>query len=71
MSVAPKYPSRNLVHPWETSKAPWIRIHLDFTRRFLDKIFLVLCDSYSSWIEVNSMPNINLNPQLVVSDIHS
>ena len=51
-------PVKDPVHPWETSEALWIRIHLDFAVPFLDKIFLILYDSYSRWIEVCPMSNI-------------
>ena len=33
--------------PWR----PWARLHLDFTGPFLGKMFLILIDTHSKWIE--------------------
>ena len=51
-------PAKTWEHSLETTKAPWIRIHLDFAGHFLDKMFFILYGLYSRWIEVYHMSNI-------------
>ena len=51
-------PAKTWEHSLETTKAPWIRIHLDFAGPFLDKMFFILYGLYSRWIEVYHMSNI-------------
>ena len=46
------------VHHWERSNAPWTRILVDFAGPFLGKMFLVLYDTYSKWIELFALNNI-------------
>ena len=45
------------MHPWENAKSPWLRVHLDFAGPYLGKMFLVLVDSYSKWLDVTPMSN--------------
>ena len=42
-------------HPWETPSGPWIRIHMDFAGPFMGKMFLIVVDAYSKWVEVTIM----------------
>lgn len=42
-------------NPWP--EQPWHRVHLDFAGPFLDRMFLVLIDAHSKWLDVHSMPN--------------
>ena len=42
-------------HPWEVPSKPWERIHVDFAGPFMGKMFLVVVDAYSKWIEVEMM----------------
>ena len=51
-------PSKAPIHPWENTKNPWIRVHLDFAGPYLGKMFLILADSYSKWLDVIPMNNI-------------
>ena len=44
-------PPKAPLHPWETSKYPWARIHIDHTGPFLNKYYLILIDSYTKWLE--------------------
>ena len=46
------------VHPWENPKQPWERLHLDFAGPYMGKMFLILVDAYSKWIEVEIMNSI-------------
>jgi hypothetical protein len=34
------------------------RVHINFLETFMDKIFLLVIDSFSTWLEVNIMNNI-------------
>ncbi|XP_031747556.1 uncharacterized protein K02A2.6-like [Xenopus tropicalis] len=40
------------VFPWEITKKPWSRLHIDFAGPFQGKNFLVVVDSFSKWLEV-------------------
>ena len=64
-------PEKAPVHPWETSEAPWIRVYLDSAGHFLDKMFLILYDSYSRWIEVYPMPSHLSHPITSKATINS
>lgn len=40
------------MHPWEWPKRPWTRIHVDYAGPFLSKMFLIVVDAHSKWMEV-------------------
>ena len=44
-----------LVHSWEWPATPWQRIHVDFARPFLGRMFLIIVDAHSKWPEVEIM----------------
>ena len=44
------------MHVWEFPSGPWERIHIDFAGPFLGKMFLLVVDAYSKWLEVEVMP---------------
>ena len=46
-------PPPTILHPWEWPKKPWSRVHLDYAGPFLGKMFLLLVDSHSKWIDVH------------------
>ena len=48
-------PATAPVHMWEQPSGPWERIHLDYAGPFLGKMFLIVADAYSKWIEVQTM----------------
>ena len=50
-------PSKAPVHAWEFSTGPWERLHVDFAGPFMGKMFLVVVDAFSKWIEVEMMSN--------------
>ncbi|GFV97944.1 uncharacterized protein K02A2.6 [Trichonephila clavipes] len=54
-------PARINRHPWEWPNGPWQRIHVDYAGPFMEKIFFVVSDAYSKWIEVILMKNITAN----------
>ena len=45
-------PASALLHPWEWPQKPWSRLHLDYAGPFLNRMFLVLVDAHSKWLEV-------------------
>ena len=48
-------PAAAPLHPWEWPERPWGRLHLDFAGPFLGKMFLIVVDSHSKWLEVELM----------------
>ena len=55
-----KSPSPVPLHPWEWPNRPWTRIHGDYAGPFMGKMFLVLIDAHSKWMEVQ--PDVQLRP---------
>ena len=41
------------LHLWEWPCSPWSRIHVDYAGPFLGKMFLLIVDSHSKWVEVH------------------
>ena len=48
-------PSSAPLHPWEWPGKPWVRLHVDYAGPFLGKMFLVIVDAHSKWIEAFPM----------------
>jgi transposase InsO family protein len=48
-------PATAPIHPWETPAGPWMRIHLDFAGPLYGRMFLIVVDAYSKWLEVAIM----------------
>uniref|UniRef100_A0ABM0M6B6 Uncharacterized protein K02A2.6-like n=1 Tax=Saccoglossus kowalevskii TaxID=10224 RepID=A0ABM0M6B6_SACKO len=46
-----KLPPTTPMHPWEYPKGPWDRVHIDFAGPFLNRMFLIVTDAYSKWME--------------------
>ncbi len=40
------------LHPWEWPDKPWSHLHVDYAGPFMEKMFLVLIDSHSKWMDV-------------------
>ena len=53
-----KMPAPAPLHPWEWPVRPWSRLHLDFAGPFMGRMFLVLVDAHSKWMEAHIMSNI-------------
>ena len=51
-------PASAPIHHWERTTKPWVRIHIDFAGPYLGKIFSVLTDTYSKWMNIYSMSDI-------------
>ena len=52
-----KSPASAPLHPWEWPARPWARIHIDHAGPFQGKLFLVVVDAHSKWLEVVPVPN--------------
>ena len=48
-------PPRAMLHPWEWPKRPWARLHIDHAGPFQGKLFLIVVDAHSKWIQVQSV----------------
>ena len=65
--VNQKSPAKAPLHPWEWPERPWSRLHVDYAGPFLGKMFLVIVDAYSKWLEVvitNSATSLTTIEQL-------
>ena len=45
-------PAKVPLHPWEWPQRPWSRIHIDHAGPFLGKMFLLVIDAHSKWMEI-------------------
>ena len=52
-------PSRAPLHPWDWPRKPWTRLHIDHAGPFLGKMFFLLIDAHSKWLEVRTVPSAN------------
>ena len=43
------------LQPWAWPTQPWSRLHIDFAGPMAAKMFLVVIDTHSKWIEVSPM----------------
>ncbi|XP_042613167.1 uncharacterized protein K02A2.6-like [Cyprinus carpio] len=39
------------LHPWNWPEKPWQRLHVDYAGPFMGKMFLILIDAHSKWID--------------------
>ena len=61
-------PASAPIHHWEPTAKPWVRIHIDFARPYLGKMFLVLTDGYSKWMDIYSMSDIKV--EILIDVLH-
>ena len=40
------------LHPWEWTTCPWSRLHIDYAGPYQGKMFLIVIDSHTKWLEV-------------------
>ena len=43
------------LHPWTWSEKSWTRVHIDFAGPMDGRMFLVIMDAYSKWMDIDSM----------------
>ena len=48
-----KTPPVTPLHPWSWPEKPWSRIHVDYASPFRGKMFLLMIDAHSKWLEVH------------------
>ncbi|KAI4890378.1 hypothetical protein NFI96_005277, partial [Prochilodus magdalenae] len=46
-----KAPPTAPLHPWEWPESPWSRIHVDYAGPFMGRMFLVIMDAHSKWLD--------------------
>ncbi|XP_041823137.1 uncharacterized protein K02A2.6-like [Melanotaenia boesemani] len=46
-----KSPAGAPLHPWEWPETPWSRLHIDYAGPYLGKMFLIIVDAHSKWID--------------------
>ena len=68
------------LQPWKWPTCPWSRVHIDFAGPFQNKLFLVVVDAHSKWVEakvvsstssaaaINNLRALFGLPELIVSD---
>lgn len=52
-------PTKAKVHPWEWTTKRWSRLHIDFAGPFQGKVFLIVVDAHSKWLEVSLMSSMS------------
>ena len=48
-----KSPAPAPLQPWDWPERPWSRVHADYAGSFLGRMFLILVDAHSKWIEIH------------------
>ena len=48
-----KNPRKAPIHPWEWPARPWARVHIDYAGPFMGKMFLLIIDAHSKWLDVH------------------
>ena len=56
-ALAQKLPAHVPLHPLEWPSRPWARLHVDYAGPFMGKMFLVLIDAHSKWMDVHRVPS--------------
>ena len=46
-----------VTHPWEAAEGPWSRVHIDHAGPFRGKLYLIVVDSFSKWLDVTVVPS--------------
>ena len=59
-----KMPPSAPLHPWARPEKPWSRVHIDYAGPFEGKMFLLISDAYSKWLEVHPTNTSTQLPQL-------
>lgn len=51
-------------HPWERAEKPWCRLHIDHAGPFQGKLFLIVVDSFSRWMDVSVVSSTASGPTI-------
>ena len=54
-----KSPAQTPLHQWDWPKQPWARVHIDYAGPFRGRMFLIVVDAHSKWMEVVVVPSAN------------
>ena len=46
-------PQVSPLHLWEWPEEPWTRIHIDYAGPFMNRMFLIIMDAHTKWLEVH------------------
>ena len=60
-------PAKAPLHPWEWPTQPWTRLHMDHAGPIHGKLFLILVDSHSKWMEVHIVPSTSAEATIKLS----
>ncbi|KAL0148659.1 hypothetical protein M9458_055986, partial [Cirrhinus mrigala] len=52
-------PTKAKVHPWDWTTKRWSRLHIDFAGPFQGKVFLIVVDAHSKWLEVSLISSMS------------
>ena len=52
-----KMPATAALHPWEWPSRPWSRIHIDYAGPCMGKMFLIVIDAHSKWLDIHCVNN--------------
>ena len=52
-------PPLSPLQPWKWPTRPWSRLHADFAGPYLGRMFLIIIDAHSKWLEVHPVTSIN------------
>ena len=66
-SVRPTHTKQHPMHPWEFPYKPWSRVHIDYAGPFEGKMFLVVKDAFSKWVEI--VPATSSTAQVTISKL--
>ena len=54
LSESPKKaPPCSPLHPWGWPGRPWSRVHIDYAGPFMGKMFLLIIDAHSKWMDIH------------------
>ena len=57
MTCNQKTPPAVPLHPWAYPSRPWARIHIDHDGPFMGKLFLLVIDAHTKWLDVYTTPS--------------
>ena len=50
-----KTPPPATLHPWEWPNRPWTQIYIDFAAPFMGKMFILIEDDHSKWLDFHCL----------------
>ncbi|KAG5886201.1 hypothetical protein JTB14_028032 [Gonioctena quinquepunctata] len=59
-------PPKAVLRPWEETREPWTRLHIDFAGPTQGSLFLIVVDSFSKWLEVRVVPSTSFQSAISV-----